>query len=157
MNSRAGHQAHTQEQKIKTPATVALEGLLRKQEKESNYVDMESWIWESLLNYMGSAKEVTLLDTPSFKVQAAVNMMALASRSEGIIQKSGTISSLREVFSWKLKFAIQTEGNKRQQKERVTRLETPPKARNLHQRALKKLPKPLKPAARTQEYRVGPS
>ena len=43
---------------------------------------------ESLLNYMGSAKEITLLDTPNVKVQAAVNMMALASRSEGMIQKS---------------------------------------------------------------------
>ena len=95
-------------------------------------MDMESWIWESLLNYMGSAKEVTLLDTPSFKVQAAVNMMALASRSEGIIQKSGTISSLREVFSWKLTFAIQTEVDKRQQEERVIMLETPPKVKKLH-------------------------
>ena len=65
-----------------------------KQEKESNYVELESWIWESLLNYMGSAKEVTLLDTTGVKVQAEVNMMALASRSEGIMQKSGTISSL---------------------------------------------------------------
>ena len=93
---------------------MLLEGLLRKQEKESNYVELESWIWESLLNYMGSAKEVTLLDTPGVKVQAAVDMMALASRSEGMVQKSGTISSLREVFSWKLTFAIQTEVDKRQ-------------------------------------------
>ena len=96
-----------------------------KQEKESNYVELESWIWESLLNYMGSAKEITLLDTPNVKVQDAVNMMALVSGSEGMVQKSGTISSLREVFSWKLTFAIQPEVDKRQQEEQVIRLETP--------------------------------
>ena len=78
---------------------------------------LESWIWDSLLNYMGSAKEITLLDTPNVKVQAAVNIIALASRLEGMVQKSGTISSLREVFSWKLTFAIQTEVDKRQQEE----------------------------------------
>ena len=66
-------------------------------------------------------------------------MMALASRLEGIVQQSRTISSLREVFSWKLTFAIQTEVDKRQQKKRVIRLETDQRARKVHQSALKNL------------------
>ena len=64
---------------------------------------------------MESAKEVTLLDTPDVKVKAEVDMMALASKLEGMVEKSRTISSLREVFTWKLTFAIQTEENKRLQ------------------------------------------
>ena len=59
---------------------MLLEEFCRKQEKESNYAELESWIWNSLNTYMESAKEVTLLDTPGVKVQAEVDMMALASR-----------------------------------------------------------------------------
>ena len=32
---------------------VFLEELSRKQEKESNYVELESWIWSSLITYIG--------------------------------------------------------------------------------------------------------
>ena len=118
---------------------MLLEGLLRKQEKESNYVELESWIWGSLTKYMESAKEVTLLDTPGVKVQAEVDMMALASRLEGMVQKSGTISSLREVLTWKLTFAIQTKENKRQQEERVARFEADRRAWELLPRAMENL------------------
>ena len=84
---------------------------------------------------MESAKEVTLLDTPGVKVQAEVDMMALASRLEGMMQKSGTISSLREVLTWKLTFAIQTEENKRRvvSLEADQRAELLPRAMENHQ------------------------
>ena len=98
--------------KARLQSRVLLEELSRKQEKESNYMELESWIWSSLNTYIKSAKEVTLLDTPGVKVQAEVDIMALASRLEGMIQKSGTISSLREVLTWKLTIAIQSEENK---------------------------------------------
>ena len=98
-----------------------LEELIRKQEKESNYVELESWIWKSLNANMESAKKVTLLDTPDVKIQAEVDVMALASRQEGMVQKSCTFSSLIELITWKLTIAIQSMENKRQQEEQVAR------------------------------------
>ena len=52
---------------------------------------------ERLNAYMESAKEVTLLDTPGVKVQAEVDMMALASRLEGMIQKSDYLNLISEI------------------------------------------------------------
>ena len=85
-NSRAGHQAHTHE--------------------GEGYKD------QKIKTPAESAKQVTLLDTPGVKVQAEVDIMAVASRSESIMQKSGTNSSLREALTWKLTFAIHAEENK---------------------------------------------
>ena len=52
--------------KARLQRRVLLEELSRKQ--ESNYVELESWIWNGLSTYMESAKEFTLLDTPGVKV-----------------------------------------------------------------------------------------
>ena len=55
--------------------------------------------------------------TPDFKVQASLNIMALANSKESRFQKSATFSSLREVVSWKLTVDIQSVEDKRQQQE----------------------------------------
>ena len=60
-------------------------------------MELESWIWNSLNANLESAKEVTLLDTPDVKIQAEVDVIALASRQKDMVQKSGTFSSLREM------------------------------------------------------------
>ena len=69
----------------------------KKQEAESNLADFGSWIWGNLNAHMESNKEVTLLDTPDIKVQAGLDVMALASRKESKIQKSGTFSDLKRL------------------------------------------------------------
>ena len=60
-------------------------------------MELESWIWNSLNANLESAKEVTLLDTPDVKIQAEVDVIALASRQKDMVQKSVTFSSLREM------------------------------------------------------------
>ena len=45
--------------KARLQRRVLLEELSRKQEKESNYVELESWIWASLITCMESANQTT--------------------------------------------------------------------------------------------------
>ena len=85
--------------------------MAKKQEAESNLADFVSWIWGNLN-----------------AGQAGLDIMALASRKECKIQKSGTFPSLREVISWKLTVDIQSVEDKRKKEEQEARSEVDQRA-----------------------------
>ena len=55
-------------------------------------------IWSNVNAHMESSKEVTLLDTPDIKVQAGLDIMALANRKESKIQKKILIAERNSIL-----------------------------------------------------------